>query len=207
LTFVSEEFTNKASSWNLFLKSTLHVTSAEEFMLYHAAAPNKELDGWGQDMGSMLQGPEYYETLVLRVYDTNISLKDFMRDHIGTFEPGIFVNLVQEWSALNSWLPTKDEILDWTYFTEAIGEETQVEMLLCNTLTVGSYLENCSREYDTFNEFVDTLTNRKDFSNSYKIRGGAPIGPKKAMILDEDIPETFENSFSEPELTSQILDH
>jgi hypothetical protein len=185
----------------------LHVTSAEEFMLYHAAAPNKELDGWGQDMGSMLQGPEYYETLVLRVYDTNISLKDFMRDHIGTFEPGIFVNLVQEWSALNSWLPTKDEILDWTYFTEAIGEETQVEMLLCNTLTVGSYLENCSREYDTFNEFVDTLTNRKDFSNSYKIRGGAPIGPKKAMILDEDIPETFENSFSEPELTSQILDH
>jgi hypothetical protein len=128
----------------------------------------------------------------------NLGLKNFTIDHLSSFEPALFLDLANEWPALKEWDDSK--------LKEAFGAENDYEMLYCESLTVNLYLETCLREYRTYENFTSELASAKDYRKIYHTRGGSPIGPRKHMLLELDIPAALAADITEPKVTEQILD-
>ena len=59
----------------------------------------------GERKGS--RGKQYYDKMSFEVYEgedaKNLALKPFMMNHVTKYEPAIFVDLVDDWKAIEAW--------------------------------------------------------------------------------------------------------
>lgn len=72
------------------------------------------------------RGRSYFENINLKIYESeqakNLPLKDFMLNHVTSFEPAVFLELVNDWPALTKWNIEEASVGD-ANLGQAFGEE------------------------------------------------------------------------------------
>ena len=137
------------------------------------------------------RGRAYFESLNFHVYESeegkNIKLKDFMIEHITSFEPAIFLGLVDDWDALSKWNLDSEE--GEQQMINAFGEEL-VQVLSFKAGTYSYYWKSTEIDYKPINEILEGMKTQKDYSNVYKTRSSriSGSGVTKNVVLDQEIP-------------------
>lgn len=77
--------------------------SASTFLIAAGGVPNRDPSYKGQQR----RGKEYYDNLLLPIYEENegrnMQLKDFIIDHITHYSAGLFLRLASNWLAIEKW--------------------------------------------------------------------------------------------------------
>jgi hypothetical protein len=105
LIILAEEIIVKDSALNKLARKTILDIgeSAENFILAAGGVPNRDPNNKVQ----MLRGRDYYDSLYLPIYEEvvgrNLTLKQFMIEHVTHYQPGLFAGLARDWAAFGKW--------------------------------------------------------------------------------------------------------
>ena len=99
--------------------------------------------------------------------------------HITGYEPGIFLGLADDWTALEKWNLDAD---GEKYLASEFGEEL-VQVLNYTASTYSYYWKSTTVEYKEMGEVLDFMKNQRDYSKVYKTRSNRQSGSGTRKIV------------------------
>ena len=133
-----------------------------------------------------------------------MKFKEFMVNHVTNFEPAIFLELADDWEALNKWNLTEN---GQEALKEAFGDDL-IQVVNYTANTYSYYWKSTTIEYKEIGDILDGMKNQRDYSKIYKAKGTKSVGAAthRLIVLDEEIPESLQSQVIEPNVTAQLLD-
>ena len=137
-----------------------------------------------------MRGKAYFETLSLNIYEGDegkeLPLKTFMVEQVSKYQPAIFLDLVDDWTAIEKWNLTRidSEISGESELSKSIGETTLadafkndlVQNLKYRANRFSYYWKSTEICYDKIEDILGSMRLMKDYSSTYRTKSNRATG-------------------------------